>query len=104
MSDKVALPIIDQPVSLEVGACGDSASDALDEAIHPALESKHDFAAKFRQQEVLDRLKEYVRRQARLRREGLDHDVVDWEEVLPDQAIAGGCQDLSRQFAVNRAA
>ena len=55
MSDKIALPIVDQPVSLEAGPCSDSATDALDEAIHPALESKHDFAAKFRQQDVLDR-------------------------------------------------
>ncbi len=86
MSDKVALPIVDQPVTIEAGSCGDAAADIFDDSYHPALEAKHDFAAKFRQQEVLDRLKEYVRRQARLRREGLNHDVVDWEQVLPDQA------------------
>lgn len=93
MPKNVALPIVDKPVEIELGgACASGAesagspADIFAEAGPPNLESKHDFAAKFRQQAVLDRLKDYVRRQARLRRENLEHEAVDWHEVLPDQA------------------
>ena len=82
MEKKLSLPLADQP---EGSACASGTADALSEEIHPTLEAKHDFAAKFRQQAVLDRLKEYVRGQAQLRRDQAEGNAVNWEDVLPDQ-------------------
>ncbi|MCZ6835722.1 MAG: radical SAM protein [Planctomycetota bacterium] len=96
MEIKVSLPIVETPVEVSAGgACSDNTSDALNASIHPALESKHDFAAKFRQDAVLDRFKEYVRRQAKLRRDLAEGKAIDWEGAIPNEVPVSINLDLT---------